>query len=67
MVMRAEVEINELKNGRSQIVVSELPYQVNKASLVARIAQMTRDKKIDGISGYSGRVGQEGASASYWT
>ncbi len=50
VVMRAEVEINELKNGRSQIVVSELPYQVNKASLVARIAQMTRDKKIDGIS-----------------
>ena len=50
VVMRAEVEINELKNGRSQIVVSELPYQVNKANLVARIAQMTRDKKIDGIS-----------------
>ena len=50
VVMRAEVEINELKNGRSQIVVSELPYQVNKASLVARIAQMTRDKKIEGIS-----------------
>ena len=50
VVMRAEVEINELKNGRSQIVVSELPYQVNKASLVARIAQMTREKKIEGIS-----------------
>ena len=50
VVMRAVVEINELKNGRSQIVVSELPYQVNKASLVARIAQMTRDKKIEGIA-----------------
>ena len=50
VVMRAMVDIDELKNGRSQIVVSELPYQVNKANLVARIAQMTRDKKIEGIS-----------------
>ena len=50
VVMRAVVDIKELKNGRSQIVVTELPYQVNKANLVARIAQMTRDKKIEGIS-----------------
>ncbi len=50
VVMRAMVDIDELKNGRSQIVVSELPYQVNKANLVARIAQMTREKKIEGIS-----------------
>ena len=50
VVMRAKVEIGELKAGRSQIVVTELPYQVNKASLVARIARMARDKKIEGIS-----------------
>ena len=59
VVMRAKVEIGELKSGRSQIVVTELPYQVNKATLVARIARLARDKKdkkkdqkatIEGIS-----------------
>ena len=48
--MQAKVDIEEIRGGRSQIVVSEIPYQVNKASLVARIAQLVRDKKIDGIS-----------------
>lgn len=50
VVLRATADIEELKSGRSQIIVSELPYQVNKATLVARIAQMVRDKRIDGIS-----------------
>ncbi|MBD48426.1 MAG: DNA gyrase subunit A [Dehalococcoidia bacterium] len=50
VVVRATADIEELKSGRSQIIVSELPYQVNKATLVARIAQMVRDKRIDGIS-----------------
>ncbi len=50
VVMRARAQIDELKGSRYQIIVTELPYQVNKASLVARIAQMARDKKIDGIS-----------------
>ena len=50
VVLRATADIEELNNGRSQIIVSELPYQVNKATLVARIAQMVRDKRIDGIS-----------------
>ena len=50
VVLRASADVEELKNGRSQIIVSELPYQVNKATLVARIAQMVRDKRIHGIS-----------------
>ena len=50
VVMQAKAHIDELKGGRSQIVVTELPYQINKASLVARIAQLVRDKKIEGIS-----------------
>ena len=50
VVLRATADVEELKNGRSQIIVSELPYQVNKATLVARIAQMVRDKRIHGIS-----------------
>jgi len=50
VVLRATADIEEQKSGRTWIIVSELPYQVNKATLVARIAQMVRDKRIDGIS-----------------
>ena len=50
VVMEATAEIEEARGGREQIVITELPYQVNKATLVERIAHLTRDKKIDGIS-----------------
>ena len=50
IVMRAKAEIEETKNGRFDIVVTELPYQVNKAVLIAKIADLVKDKKIDGIS-----------------
>ena len=50
IVMEASTRIEEIRNGRNQIIVTELPYQVNKATLVEKIAQMMRDKKIDGIS-----------------
>ena len=50
VTMQARVEIEESKTGRSQIVVTELPYQVNKATLIERIADMVRNKRIDGIS-----------------
>ncbi|MQF69909.1 DNA gyrase subunit A [SAR202 cluster bacterium AD-804-J14_MRT_500m] len=50
VIMRAKAEIEESNGNRFQIVISELPYQLNKASLVARIAQMVRDKKLEGIS-----------------
>ena len=46
-----EVEFEETANGRTQIVVTELPYQVNKAVLQERIAELVRDKKLDGIAG----------------
>lgn len=47
--VRAKYEIEERKNGRSAIIVTEIPYQINKARLVERIAELVRDKKIDGI------------------
>ena len=50
VTMQARVEVEESKNGRSQIVVTELPYQVNKATLIERIADMVRNKRIEGIS-----------------
>ncbi len=49
MVMRAKAEIVEAKNGSFQIIVTEIPYRVNKATLLERIADLVRDKKIEGI------------------
>jgi len=48
--VRARAEIVEKPNGRSQIIVSELPYQVNKARLIESIAELVKDKRLDGIS-----------------
>lgn len=50
IMMRAKADIEETKSGRFQIVVTEIPYQVNKATLVTRIAELVKDKKLDGIS-----------------
>jgi DNA gyrase subunit A len=50
IVVRARTVLEEAERGRMTIVVTELPYQVNKAELVKKIAEMARDKKIDGIS-----------------
>src|SRR5690606_29465115 len=47
--MRAKTEIEEF-NQRSRILVTELPYQVNKARLIEKIAELVRDKRIDGIT-----------------
>jgi DNA gyrase subunit A len=47
--VRAKYEIEERKNGRNAIIVTEIPYQVNKARLVEKIADLAKDKKIDGI------------------
>ncbi|MGL5219257.1 MAG: DNA topoisomerase (ATP-hydrolyzing) subunit A [Plesiomonas shigelloides] len=46
---RAEVEVDE-KNGRESIIVHEIPYQVNKARLIEKIAELVKDKKVEGIS-----------------
>lgn len=50
IVMRAKAEIEETKSGRFDIIVTELPYQVNKAVLIAKIADLVKDKKIEGIA-----------------
>lgn len=50
VVIRAKANIETLKNGRENIVISELPYQVNKANLIEKIAELVKEGKIDGIS-----------------
>ncbi|MEW9122912.1 MAG: DNA gyrase subunit A [Thermotaleaceae bacterium] len=50
VVVRANVEIEQTAKGKTQIIVNEIPYQVNKARLIEKIAELVRDKKIEGIS-----------------
>lgn len=50
ITIRAKVEIEEHSNGKATILVTELPYQVNKAKLIEKIAELVRDKRIDGIT-----------------
>jgi DNA gyrase subunit A len=50
VVVRAKVDEETLKSGRIQLIISELPYQTNKAALVEKIAELARDRKIEGIS-----------------
>jgi DNA gyrase subunit A len=50
VVMRGKAEIEELKGGRAQILISEIPYMVLKARLVEKIAELVKDKKLEGIS-----------------
>ena len=60
VTVRARCEIEEEKNGREAIIVTEIPYQVNKTRLIERIAQLVREKKIEGIADiqdYSDRTG----------
>ncbi|AGF74626.1 DNA gyrase subunit A [Bartonella australis AUST/NH1] len=50
IIMRAKVDIEEIRSGRQAIIVSEIPYQVNKATMIEKIAELVRDKRIEGIS-----------------
>jgi DNA gyrase subunit A len=50
VIVRAKVDTIEMANGKKQLIVSEIPYQVNKANLVEKIAQLVRDKLIEGIT-----------------
>ena len=50
VIMRAKTHIEEMKNGREAIVATEIPYQVNKASLLEKIADLVREKRIEGIA-----------------
>ena len=57
---RAVSETETLPNGKSQIIVTELPYMVNKANLIKNIADLVRDKKIDGITAIRDETNREG-------
>ena len=50
VVMRARTSFETMRNGREAIIVTEIPYQVNKASLVEKIAELVREKRVEGIS-----------------
>ncbi|SHE88837.1 DNA gyrase subunit A [Lactonifactor longoviformis] len=58
--VRAVTNIETLPNGKSQIIVTELPYMVNKARLIEKIAELVRDKKIDGIVDLNDHSNREG-------
>jgi len=60
VIMRAKTEIEHTRTGRECIVVTEVPYMVNKADMVQRIAQMVNDKKIEGISYINDESNKEG-------
>jgi len=58
--VRAVTEIETLPNGKSQIIATELPYLVNKANLIQKIAELVKDKKIDGITDLRDESNREG-------
>jgi DNA gyrase subunit A len=62
IVVKAKAAIEEKKNGRFQIRVTELPYQVNKARLIAKIADLVRKKKLEGISDLRDESDRQGMS-----
>ena len=60
VVMRAKAEIEDRKHGKSAIIITELPYQVNKANLVTKIAELVRDKKVINITDIRDESNREG-------
>lgn len=60
IIVRSRVEIEQMSNDKERIVVTEIPYAVNKAKLVERIAELARDKKIEGITYVADESGREG-------
>lgn len=60
IVVRAKTEVEEDKSGKTKIIVTEIPYQINKASLVEKIAELARDKKIQGIYDLRDESSREG-------
>lgn len=60
IIVRAKTEIVEAKNGRYKIIVTELPYQVNKARLIEYIADLVKDKRIEGISNIEDHSDRQG-------
>ena len=60
IILRAKVDIETEKNGRERIVATELPYMVNKAKLIERIAELARDKRIEGITDVNDESDRDG-------
>ncbi|KRN28619.1 DNA gyrase subunit A [Lactobacillus selangorensis] len=60
ITLRAKTEVETKKNGRERIIVTELPYMVNKAKLVERIADLVREKRLDGITDLNDESDREG-------
>lgn len=60
IVVRAKTSIDTEKSGRERIIISEIPYMVNKAELVKKIADLARDKVVDGITGIQDESDQKG-------
>jgi DNA gyrase subunit A len=63
-MMRGKVHVEEMRKDREAIIITEVPYQVNKATMIEKMAELVRDKRIEGISdlrdesdrqGYAGR------------
>src|SRR5690606_34180438 len=65
VVMRAKAEIEALKNGREQIIVTEIPYQVNKSNMIERTAELVNEKKIEGISAIRDESDRQGMRIVY--
>tara|TARA_B110000438_G_scaffold261700_1_gene272558 strand:+ start:1344 stop:3914 length:2571 start_codon:yes stop_codon:yes gene_type:complete len=62
--IRGEIDTENLKNGKDRLVIKSIPYQVNKSNLTANIAQLVRDKKIEGISDIRDESNREGIRVS---
>ncbi|MCB0288854.1 MAG: DNA gyrase subunit A, partial [Calditrichaeota bacterium] len=60
LIVRARANIEHTRNSRDRIVVTELPYQVNKASLITKIAELVREKKLDGIADINDESDRDG-------
>ena len=60
VVVRAKADFEEEKNGKTSIIVTEIPYQVNKSMLVASIADLVKDKRVDGITAIRDESGRAG-------
>lgn len=65
VVLRAKAEIESLSNGRERIIVTEIPYQVNKALMIERTAELVNDKKIEGISDIRDESDRDGVRVVY--
>ena len=62
--IRGEIKVENLKNGKDRLVISSIPYQINKSNLNERIAELVREKKIEGISDIRDESNSEGIRVS---